>query len=114
MRFALSTSHLHGNFNVGNVLRDEVGHPKVIDLDGFVTGPREWDLIQTAMCYDSFGWHTEAECVDFVAGYGSDVREWPGCAVLRSICELLMATWFSQNVGPYQPRRRLVCFNTSA
>lgn len=28
------------------------------------------------MYYDSFGWHTEAEYADFVAGYGFDVREW--------------------------------------
>ncbi|GBQ04223.1 aminoglycoside phosphotransferase [Streptomyces spongiicola] len=99
LRFALPAGHLHGDFNVGNVLRDEVGHPKVIDLDGFVSGPREWDLMQTAMYYDSFGWHTEAEYADFVTGYGFDVREWPGYAVLRSIRELLMVTWLSQNVG---------------
>ena len=99
LRFALPTGHLHGDFNVGNVLRDAVGHPKVIDLDGFVTGPREWDLMQTAMYYDSFGWHTEAEYEDFVAGYGFDVREWSGYTVLRSIRELLMVTWLTQNAG---------------
>ncbi|MBB4784325.1 phosphotransferase enzyme family protein [Streptomyces rapamycinicus] len=99
LRFALPVGHLHGDFNVGNVLRDETSHPKVIDLDGFVTGPREWDLMQTAMYYDSFGWHTEAEYADFVAGYGFDVREWSGYAVLRSIRELLMVTWLSQNAG---------------
>ncbi|MEU0194856.1 aminoglycoside phosphotransferase family protein [Streptomyces afghaniensis] len=99
LRSALPAGHLHGDFNVGNVLRDAVGRPKVIDLDGFVTGPREWDLMQTAMYYDSFGWHTEAEYADFVAGYGFDVREWPGYTVLRSIRELLMVTWLSQNAG---------------
>jgi aminoglycoside phosphotransferase (APT) family kinase protein len=99
LRFSLPAGHLHGDFNVGNVLRDAVGHPKVIDLDGFVTGPREWDLMQTAMYYDSFGWHTEAEYADFVAGYGFDVREWSGYTVLRSIRELLMVTWLSQNAG---------------
>ncbi|MEU6677674.1 aminoglycoside phosphotransferase family protein [Streptomyces sp. NPDC046925] len=97
--FALPTGPLHGDFNVGNVLRDAAGRPKVIDLDGFVTGPREWDLMQTAMYYDSFGWHTETEYADFVAGYGFDVREWSGYAVLRSIRELLMVTWLSQNAG---------------
>ncbi|MFK0103253.1 phosphotransferase enzyme family protein [Streptomyces sp. NPDC091217] len=99
LRFALPAGHLHGDFNVGNVLRDAVGHPKVIDLDGFVTGPREWDLMQTAMYYDSFGWHTETEYADFVAGYGFDVREWAGYSVLRSIRELLMVTWLSQNAS---------------
>lgn len=99
LRFELPAGHLHGDFNVGNVLHDAVGRPKVIDLDGFVTGPREWDLMQTAMYYDSFGWHTEAEYADFVAGYGFDVREWSGYTVLRSIRELLMVTWLSQNAS---------------
>ncbi|WOT34258.1 phosphotransferase enzyme family protein [Streptomyces coeruleorubidus] len=99
LAFALPTGHLHGDFNVGNVLRDAAGHPKVIDLDGFVIGPREWDLMQTAMYYDSFGWHTETEYADFVDGYGFDVRQWPGYAVLRSVRELLMVTWLSQNAG---------------
>ncbi|GGW67885.1 phosphotransferase [Streptomyces xantholiticus] len=85
LTFALPTGHLHGGFNVGNVLRDAAGHPKVIDLDGFVIGPREWDLMQTAMYYDSFGWHTEAEYADFVDGYGFDVRKWSGYTVLRSV-----------------------------
>ncbi|WP_405869371.1 phosphotransferase enzyme family protein [Streptomyces sp. NBC_00005] len=97
LQFALPAGPVHGDFNVGNVLRDVAGHPKVIDLDGFVTGPREWDLIQTAMYYDSFGWHTEAEYSDFVQGYGFEVREWSGYAVLRSVRELLMVAWLSQN-----------------
>ncbi|MGO4425921.1 phosphotransferase family protein, partial [Streptomyces sp. MCAF7] len=99
LRFALPAGHLHGDFNVGNVLHDAADQPKVIDLDGFVAGPREWDLMQTAMYYDSFGWHTEAEYADFAAGYGFDVRKWSGYAVLRSIRELLMVTWLSQNAG---------------
>lgn len=99
LRFALPAGVLHGDFNVGNVLHDAAGQPKVIDLDGFVVGPREWDLMQTAMYYDSFGWHTEAEYADFAMGYGFDVREWSGYTVLRSVRELLMVTWLSQNAG---------------
>ncbi|MEU0210150.1 aminoglycoside phosphotransferase family protein [Streptomyces canus] len=97
LKFSLPSGHLHGDFNVGNV--DTAGHPRVIDLDGFATGPREWDLMQTAMYYDSFGWHTEVEYADFVAGYGFDVREWAGYAVLRSVRELLVVTWLLQNAG---------------
>ncbi|UQA93114.1 phosphotransferase enzyme family protein [Streptomyces halobius] len=99
LQFALPAGPVHGDFNVGNVLLDAAGHPKAIDLDGFVTGPREWDLMQTAMYYDSFGWHTEAEYADFVEGYGFDVRQWSGYAVLRGVRELLMVTWLSQNAG---------------
>ncbi|MGQ4368038.1 phosphotransferase enzyme family protein [Streptomyces violaceoruber] len=99
LEFALPPGHLHGDFNVGNVLHDAEGDPKVIDLDGFATGPREWDLIQTAMYYDSFGWHTEAEYADFADGYCFDVRQWSGYTVLRSVRELLMVTWLAQNAG---------------
>lgn len=99
LEFVLPLGHLHGDFNIGNVLRDAEGHPKVIDLDGFATGPREWDLMQTAMYYDSFGWHTEAEYADFAEGYGFDVRQWSGYTVLRSVRELLMVTWLTQNAG---------------
>jgi aminoglycoside phosphotransferase (APT) family kinase protein len=95
--FALPPGHLHGDFNIGNVLHDAEEHPTVIDLDGFATGPREWDLMQTAMYYDSFGWHTEAEYADFAEGYGFDVRQWSGYTVLRSVRELLMVTWLAQN-----------------
>ncbi|MFI0219876.1 phosphotransferase enzyme family protein [Streptomyces lydicus] len=99
LAFSLPSGPLHGDFNAGNILRDDAGHPKLIDLDGFVNGPHEWDLMQAAMSYDSFGWHTEAEYTDFVEGYGFDVREWPGYGVLRSVNELLMITWLSQNAG---------------
>jgi aminoglycoside phosphotransferase (APT) family kinase protein len=99
LTFALPAGAVHGDFNVGNVLRDAEGHAKVIDLDGFATGPREWDLMQTAMYFDSFGWHTEDEYASFAASYGFDVREWDGYATLRSVRELLMVTWLSQNAA---------------
>ncbi|MFR9725056.1 phosphotransferase enzyme family protein [Streptomyces sp. MS19] len=95
----LPRGHLHGDFNVGNVLRDAAGNARVIDVDGFTTGPREWDLVQTAMYYDSFGWHTAAEYADFTIGYGFDVRQWSGYRVFRSVRELLMISWLSQNAG---------------
>ncbi|KOU53192.1 phosphotransferase enzyme family protein [Streptomyces sp. WM6378] len=99
LEFALPYGHVHGDFNVGNVLRDDAGRPKVIDLDGFVTGPREWDLMQTAMYFDSFGWHTADEYTDFADSYGFDVRKWAGYTVLRGVRELLMITWLSQNAA---------------
>ncbi|MFF1687123.1 MULTISPECIES: phosphotransferase enzyme family protein [unclassified Streptomyces] len=99
LEFVLPPGHLHGDFNIGNVLRDADAQPRVIDLDGFAVGPREWDLMQTAMYYDSFGWHTEDEYADFVTGYGFDVRQWSGYSVLRSVRELLMVTWLAQNAG---------------
>ena len=70
LEFTLPPGVIHGDASIGNVLRDSHGHPVVIDLDGFATGPREWDLALTAIYYDSFGWHTREEYQDFVRVYG--------------------------------------------
>jgi hypothetical protein len=69
----------------------------LIDLDGFAVGPREWDLVLTAMYFERFGWHTEEEYREFVAGYGFDVMSWPGYTLLRDVRELIMVTWLAQN-----------------
>ena len=66
LEFVLPRGVIHGDANIGNVLRDCHGKPVVIDLDGFAIGPREWDLALTAIYYDSFGWHTREEYETFV------------------------------------------------
>lgn len=99
LSFALAPGIIHGDANVGNVLRDEGGCPAVIDLDSFAMGPREWDLIQTAIFYDRFGWHTREEYESFVEIYGFDILKWPGYGVLRDIRELHMITWLTLNVN---------------
>jgi aminoglycoside phosphotransferase (APT) family kinase protein len=81
------------------VLRDRSGAAVLIDLDGFAVGPREWDLVLTAMYYDSFGWHTRAEYQDFARVYGYDIRHWPGYPVLREVREFLMVTWLIQKAA---------------
>jgi aminoglycoside phosphotransferase (APT) family kinase protein len=94
--FALPPGVIHGDANVGNVLRDRHGHPVMIDLDGFAIGPREWDVVLTAIYYDSFGWHTREEYQDFVRVYGYDIMTWPGYPVMRAVREFLMVTWMIQ------------------
>ena len=96
LEFALPPGVIHGDANVGNVLRDSSGHPVVIDLDGFAVGPREWDLALTAIYYDSFGWHTREEYEDFAGVYGFDIMTWPGYPVMRAVREFLMVTWVIQ------------------
>jgi aminoglycoside phosphotransferase (APT) family kinase protein len=96
LSFVLPPGVIHGDANVGNVLHDQRGKPVVIDLDGFAVGPREWDLIQTAIFYDRFGWHTREEYQAFVSVYGFDIMEWAGYPVLRDAREFLMVTWLSQ------------------
>jgi aminoglycoside phosphotransferase (APT) family kinase protein len=97
LNFVLDPGVIHGDANVGNILRDSTGMPVVIDLDSFATGPREWDLIQTAMFYQEFGWHSRDEYEEFVDEYGFDIRRWDGYTVLRDIRELHMVTWLAQS-----------------
>jgi len=96
LQFELPAGVIHGDASVGNVIRDGAGRPVLIDLDGFAIGPREWDLVLTAMYYDSFGWHTAAEYATFAEVYGFNVMRWPGYPVLRDVREFLMVTWLSQ------------------
>lgn len=96
--FALPWGPIHGNANVSSVVPlmwDS--SPVLVDLDGFATGPREWDLVPTAMYYERFGWHTDDEYLEFAAGYGFDVMSWPGYVLLRDIRELILLTWLAQN-----------------
>ena len=99
LEFVLPAGVIHGDASVGNVIHDSDGTPVLIDLDGFAIGPREWDLVLTAIYYDSFGWHTKAEYESFAAVYGFDVMRWPGYPVLRDVREFLMVTWLSQKAG---------------
>jgi len=70
-----------------------------IDQDDFATGPREWDLIQTAIFYDRFGWHTREEYGTFVKIYGYDIIQWPGYPMLANIREFIMTTWVVQKAS---------------
>jgi hypothetical protein len=65
----------------------------MIDLDNFAVGHREWDLILTAVFYDSFGWHTAGEYEEFARTYGFDIMRWPGYQTLKELSEFLMVTW---------------------
>lgn len=99
LEFVLPQGVIHGDASIGNVLHDSAGNPVVIDLDGFATGPREWDLALTAIYYDSFGWHTREEYETFVRVYGFDITQWSGYAVMRAVREFLMVTWIIQKAG---------------
>jgi aminoglycoside phosphotransferase (APT) family kinase protein len=97
--FELPAGVVHGDANVGNVIRDRTGGALLSDLDGFAVGPREWDLVLTAAYYERFGWHSEAEYRAFTDAYGYDVMRWPGYLVLRDVREFLMVTWLAQNAS---------------
>jgi hypothetical protein len=67
----------------------------LIDLDSFATGPREWDLVQTALFYDRSGWHAAQEYRTFVDVYGFDMMTWPGYPTLADYRELAMTAWLA-------------------
>jgi len=119
LEFTLPPGVIHGDANVGNVLRDRHGNPVVIDLDGFAIGPREWDLALTAIYYDSFGWHTREEYEDFIRVYGFDIMQWPGYPVMRAVREFLMVTWVIQKAAESaqaaaEARKRIATLRTGA
>jgi Ser/Thr protein kinase RdoA (MazF antagonist) len=99
LEFALPQGVIHGDANIGNVLHDSRGNPVVIDLDDFATGPREWDLIQTAIYYDHFGWHSRQEYETFTRAYGYDIMQWPGYPVLSEVREFILVTWIIQKAA---------------
>jgi thiamine kinase-like enzyme len=91
--FVLPFGMIHGDANIGNILRDRAGRAVLIDLDGFALAPREWDLILTAIYYDRYGWHSREQYESFVHRYGFDVMNWPGYRVLGDVRELMMTLW---------------------
>jgi aminoglycoside phosphotransferase (APT) family kinase protein len=119
LEFVLPPGVIHGDASIGNVLRDYQGDPVLIDLDGFAIGPREWDVVLTAIYYDSFGWHTREEYETFVQVYGFDIMTWPGYPVLREVREFLMVTWVIQKAGESETtaaeaRKRIAALRTGA
>jgi aminoglycoside phosphotransferase (APT) family kinase protein len=100
--WALSTGVIHGDAGAGNALRDWNGRPVMSDLDNFAIGHREWDLILTAVYYDSFGWHTTQEYEEFAQAYGFDIMKWSGYSTLKELSEFLMVTWVITKAGEGQ------------
>lgn len=119
LEFALPRGVIHGDASIGNVLRDYHGQPVLIDLDDFCVGPREWDLIQTAIYADRFGWHTPEQYETFARVYGHDITQWPGYPVLADVREFLLVTWMVQKAGESEQaaaeaRKRLAALRTGA
>ncbi|WP_030916436.1 phosphotransferase enzyme family protein [Streptosporangium amethystogenes] len=119
LSFGLPQGVIHGDASVGNVIRDRTGRPTLLDLDGFALGPREWDLVLTAIYYERFGWHTAGEYDAFTQAYGFDVMRWPGYRVLGDVREFLMVTWLSQQAGQderaaAEVRKRIRALRTNA
>lgn len=100
VRFDLHPGPIHGDAHRHNLLREsDTEAVKLIDLEDFCWGPREWDLCVEAMGYKAFGWITEEDYRGYVQAYGFDPLEWPGYPVVQAIRELNMTTWLAQRLG---------------
>jgi Ser/Thr protein kinase RdoA (MazF antagonist) len=97
LEFALPAGPIHGDAHTNNLLTDR-GQVVLLDFESAAIGPREWDLMPTAIAVERYGLPDE-RYREFAAVYGFDVREWAGYPVLREIRTITMTTWIMQNVG---------------
>ncbi|HET9257289.1 MAG TPA: aminoglycoside phosphotransferase, partial [Pseudonocardiaceae bacterium] len=84
-----------GQAEIGNVLL-RAGRPVLTDFERVAIGPREWDLIDTAVTATRFGL-PEQRYRDFSDAYDFDVRTWDGYGTYRRLWELRATTWLMQN-----------------
>ncbi|MCP9205781.1 aminoglycoside phosphotransferase family protein [Streptomyces sp. NEAU-Y11] len=91
----LAPGPIHGDALPRNVHIGPDG-PVLVDLETFSSDLREHDLVVMALSRDRYGLAPVAYD-DFTAAYGWDVREWPGCAVLRGARETASCAWVAQH-----------------
>jgi len=96
LAFALPRGPIHGDAHTNNLLTDR-GQVVLLDFESAAVGPREWDLLPTAIGVERYG-RPEEQYREFAHTYGFDVRAWAGYPVLREIRELTMTTWIMQNI----------------
>ncbi|MFJ6214048.1 phosphotransferase enzyme family protein [Streptomyces sp. NPDC092296] len=92
---------IHGDALPRNVHIGPDG-PVLLDLETFSGDLREHDLVVLALSHDRYGVSAQAYR-SFTDAYGWDVREWPGCAVLRGARETASAAWVAQH-APGNPK----------
>jgi hypothetical protein len=99
----LPTGPIHGDALPRNVHVGPDG-PVLVDLETFAADFREHDLVVMALFRDRYGLPA-GEYDAFTAAYGRDVREWPGCEVLRGARETAGCAWVAQH-APANPGAR--------
>ncbi|MFI5830858.1 phosphotransferase enzyme family protein [Streptomyces sp. NPDC051578] len=94
---------IHGDALPRNVHVGPDG-PVLVDLETVSADLREHDLVVMALSRDRYGLPDQSY-EEFVTAYGWDVREWPGCAVLRGARETASCAWVAQHT-PANPAAR--------
>jgi Ser/Thr protein kinase RdoA (MazF antagonist) len=97
LAFALPRGPIHGDAHTSNLLTD-CGQVVLLDFESAGIGPREWDLLPSAIGVERYG-RSETQYREFAGTYGFDVRAWPGYPLLREVREVTMTTWIMQNIG---------------
>ncbi|MFD7983550.1 phosphotransferase enzyme family protein [Kitasatospora indigofera] len=92
----LTPGVIHGDALPRNVHVGPDG-PVLLDLETVSADLREHDLVVLALSHDRYGVSAE-DYRAFTDGYGWDVRDWPGFAVLRGARETASASWVAQQV----------------
>lgn len=92
---------IHGDALPRNVHVGPDG-PVLVDLETFSADLREHDLVVMALSRDRYGLPAAAYDA-FTEAYGWDVREWPGCSVLRGARETASCAWVAQH-APSNPQ----------
>lgn len=92
---------IHGDALPRNVHIGPDG-PVLVDLETFSGDLREHDLVVMALSHDRYGLPDE-DYDAFTAGYGWDVRHWPGCSLLRGARETASCAWVAQH-APSNPK----------
>ncbi|WP_062648766.1 phosphotransferase enzyme family protein [Streptomyces maremycinicus] len=92
---------IHGDALPRNVHIGPDG-PVLVDLETVSADLREHDLVVMALSRDRYGLPAEAYDA-FTDTYGWDVREWPGCTVLRGARETASCAWVAQH-APTDPK----------
>ena len=91
VRYALPPGPIHGDAHLGNLIPTATDSVLLCDFDSAATGPREVDLVPTAVGRLRFR-HPPQIQEDLVDAYGFDVTSWSGWPVLRRLRELKLAT----------------------
>jgi len=97
LAFALPRGPIHGDAHTSNLLTDR-GQVVLLDFESAAIGPREWDLLPSAIGVERYG-RSETQYREFADTYGFDVRTWPGYPLLREVRQVTMTTWIMQNIG---------------
>lgn len=115
VRPTLPPGPIHGDGTRGNLIAGP-GGPVICDFDSTSIGPREWDLVPTAVGRLRFDFTTDTQG-QLMDSYGFDVTAWEGFEAFRLLRELQLVTSVipilrSNPTVRHQWRHRLSTFRT--